>query len=354
MTAKLCALTGIAFVAMMSPVSAIESKGQAGVVKAEFIYESAPFPQCHASTLAETKTGLVAAWFGGTREKHADVGIWTSRHDGKAWSPPVEVARGVEPSGKDNPCWNPVLSQPKSGPLMLFYKVGPSPSSWWGVLITSGDGGRTWSKPRRLPKGFAGPIKNKPIQLADGTLLCGSSTEHAGWRVHFERSPDLGATWQRIGPVNDGKAFGAIQPTLLAYADGRIQALCRSRQRRIVEVSSSDGGKTWGEMKATALPNPNSGIDGVTLADGRQLLVYNHTTGGRGVLNVALSRDGEAWQAALVLEKQRGEFSYPAVIQSADGLVHATYTWKRRRVRHVVIDPARLVLRPITDGRWPE
>ena len=325
-----------------------------GVVRAEFIYEKAPFPQCHASTIAESKGGLVAAWFGGMREGHASVGIWSARHDAKGWTAPVEAANGVESPEKRYPCWNPVLFQPKGGPLMLFYKAGPSPSRWWGVLKTSGDGGRTWSEARRLPKDILGPVKNKPIQLADGAILCGSSTEHAGWRVHFEITRDTGTTWDRVGPVNDGKKFGAIQPTLLTHRDGRIQALCRSRQRRVVQVASRDGGKTWGEMAAAVLPNPNAGIDGVTLRDGRQLLVYNHTTRGRSVLNVALSADGETWQAALVLEKQPGEFSYPAVIQAADGLVHTTYTWQRRRVKHVVIDPAKLALRPMPDGKWPE
>jgi len=335
-----------------------------GVVKAEFLYEKASFPSCHASTIVEAGGPLVAAWFGGTAEGRPDVGIWLSRHDGQAWSPPAEVASGEgsvggvslprESPAKRFPCWNPVLFQPKSGPLLLFYKVGPKPSAWWGMMMASDDGGKTWSKPARLPDGILGPVKNKPIQRADGTLVCGSSTEDAGWRVHFELSPDLGKTWQKVGPVNDGKAFGAIQPTLLTHADGRIQALCRSRQGRVVEVSSADGGQTWGDMAATALPNPNAGIDGVTLADGRQLLVYNHTLRGRSPLNVAVSRDGKTWQAALVLESEPGEYSYPAVIQCADGLVHITYTWKRQRVKHVVLDPARLVLRDMPDGQWPK
>ncbi len=114
-----------------------------GVVKAEFIYETASFPQCHASTIAESGGGLVAAWFGGTAEGRPDVGIWVSRHDGQAWSPPVEVANGVEAPEKRFPCWNPVLFQPKSGPLLLFYKVGPNPSAWWGMRLTSDDGGKT-------------------------------------------------------------------------------------------------------------------------------------------------------------------------------------------------------------------
>ncbi|OHB69600.1 MAG: sialidase [Planctomycetes bacterium RBG_13_63_9] len=332
---------------------------QPGMVLAEFVYQKAPFPECHASTIAESPRALAAAWFGGTEEGHQDVGIWAARRDDRGWSTPVEVANGVQADGERYPCWNPVLFQPKTGPLMLFYKVGPSPRSWWGMVTTLDDALAATSPPRRLPDGILGPIKNKPVQLPGGEILCGSSTEHAGWRVHFEITPDLGKTWQRIGPVNDGKEFAAIQPTLLRYPDGRLQALCRSRQDRIVQVWSADGATTWNQMTATELPNPNSGIDGVTLHDGRQLLVYNHTIRGgrrphdREMLNVAVSRDGKQWKAALVLENQPGEFSYPAAIQTADGLVHATYTWKRQRIKHVVLDPAKLVLRDMPDGKWP-
>ena len=333
---------------------------QPGVVLAEFVFEKGPFAECHASTIVESSGALASAWFGGKEEGSHDVGIWLSRREEKGWSTPFEVASGVESPEKRHPCWNPVLFQPKDGPLMLFYKVGPSPRSWWGMLKTSADGGRTWSEARRLPEGILGPIKDKAIRLSSGDLLCPSSTEHAGWRVHFERTPDLGNTWTKTDPINDGKEFSAIQPTLLTHPGGRIQALCRSRQGKIVETWSSDGGKTWSPLKATVLPNPNSGIDGVTLADGRQLLVYNHTGKGvtgprdREMLNVAVSEDGVKWKAALVLEKENGEFSYPAVIQTADGKVHTTYTWKRERIRHVVLDPAKLVLREMSEGRWPE
>jgi len=312
---------------------------EAGIVKTEFVYEKAPFPECHASTIVAVKEGLVAAWFGGTREGHKDVGIWLTRHDGTAWTAPAEVAKDAA-----HPCWNPVLFQPKEGPLLLFYKVGPSPSAWWGMLRASDDGGKSWSEAKRLPEGILGPIKNKPVQLADGTILSPTSTEHDGWRVHFERSADGGKTWEKTGPINDGRTFGAIQPAILKLPEGRLLSLSRSRQQKIVESASGDGGKTWSAMAATALPNPNSGLDAVTLADGRHLLVYNHTPKGRSPLNVAVSEDGKAWKSALVLESQPGEYSYPAVVQSADGLVHVTYTCKRQRVKHVAIDPAKLVL----------
>jgi predicted neuraminidase len=334
---------------------------QAGLVQCELIFQQAPFRQCHASTIAESSHGLVTAWFGGTREGQPDVGIWLSRREEGRWTVPVEVANGVVSSTERYPCWNPVLFQPKAGPLLLFYKMssrrmGAGPAHWVGMLITSADGGRTWSKPRELPAGIVGPVKNKPVALASGELLCPSSTENDGWRVHFERTADLGQTWKVTPPVNDGRQIAAIQPSILFHRDGRLQALGRTRQGKIFETWSQDGGTTWGPMTLTALPNPNSGIDALTLADGRQLLVYNHSglilgkwSGPRWPLNVAVSLDGRLWRAALVLESEPGEFSYPAVIQTADGLVHVTYTWKRQSIKHAVLDPAKLELRPIPD-----
>ncbi len=339
---------------MLTFVAAKISAGEPGIVHSEFIYETAPFPSCHASTIAETKGGLIAAWFGGTGEGNPDVGIWLSRQQDGKWTAPVEVANGVESPEKRYPCWNPVLFQPKSGALMLFYKVGPDPKSWWGMLMTSEDGGKSWSKSRRLPDGIVGPIKNKPVQLANGDILAGSSTEHAGWRVHFERTTDAGKTWQKTEPVNDGKEFGAIQPSILFHKNGKLQAIGRTRQKQIFQIWSEDGGKTWGKMTATMLPNPNAGTDAVTLKDGHHLVVYNHTAKGRSPLNVAVSSDGKEWQAALVLESEPGEYSYPAVIQTSDGLVHTTYTWKRQRVKYVVLDPTKLKLRAMPNGEWPK
>jgi len=311
----------------------------ATVRQAEFIYESAPFPSCHASTIAETGKGLIAAWFGGSDEGEKDVTIWTARHEGAQWSAPVEVANGMQSDGRRFPCWNPVLFQAPNGPLLLFYKVGPSPSKWWGMLIKSEDAGRSWSKPARLPENYLGPIKNKPV-LIGNRLWCPSSSEDTGWRIHIEFTTDLGQTWSRTEALNDRFEFGAIQPTILAWPpNSRVQLLCRSRQGKITECWSDDGGKTFSAMRATSLANPNSGIDAVMLKDGRALLVYNDTPKGRSPLNVAVSSDGQQWKNVLSLESEPGEYSYPAVIQTSDGLVHATYTWKRQRIKHVILIP---------------
>jgi len=323
----------------------ITRAGGPGVVASEFIFDSAPFASAHASTIVESG-GLVAAWFGGPREGAPEVGIWLSRRVEGHWTAPLEVANGQQPDGHQYPCWNPVLFQPSSGPLLLFYKVGPQPAKWWGMLRTSRDGGKTWSDARRLPDGILGPVKNKPVQLADGTLIAPSSTETATlpsvWRVHFERSTDIGRTWTSIEPAPNAVTIDAIQPSILIYPGGRLQAVGRTRSGRVFETWSSDAGRHWSALALTALPNPNSGIDAVTLRDGRQLIVYNHTTTGRSPLNVAVSRDGKIWHGVAVLESEPGEYSYPAVIQTADGFVHVTYTWKRVRIKHVVIDPAKL------------
>lgn len=341
--------------------AAEDLSSQPGWISSGFIYEKAAFPSCHASTIAETPEGLVASWFGGTEEKHPDVAIYVSRLEKgqDKWSAPVEAANGIQPDGPRLPCWNPVLHQSRDGgPLVLFYKIGPDPETWWGMRRSSTDHGKTWSAAERLPDGMLGPIKNKPVDLPDGSLLCPSSSEtptHPSvWRVHFERATDNGKTWTSTGPVHDGLAFSAIQPSILFTGGNSLLALGRTRQGKIFQVESNDLGKTWGALTATPLPNPSSGTDAVTLRDGRHLLIYNHTKKGRSPLNLAVSSDARTWQAALVLENTPGEYSYPAIIQAADGKVHLTWTWKRERVKHAVIDPAKLSPRDFNQGAWPE
>lgn len=322
----------------------------------EFIYQDAPYPQSHASTIVQTRSGTIAAaWFGGTHERHPDVEIWFARRDAAGWGKPVSVADGVQPDGSRLPTWNPVLFQDPAGRLLLYYKVGPSPQDWWGMLVTSDDDGATWSDPIRLPDGVLGPIKNKPVILPDGTWLSPSSTEIAdggGWKLHFERSTDAGRSWTVVSVAEERHLFDAIQPSVLFLPDGRLEAVARTRQGVVAATFSADNGLSWSAPMPIDLPNPNSGTDAATLADGRQLIVYNHAahspdTPGKGLrypINIGLSDDGVRWRNVLTLEDaplQHG-YAYPAVIQARDGKVHITYTYDRRRIRHVVVDPAKL------------
>lgn len=349
---RITAALGLLLFLGLAPSPARAADGDLVVVSREFIYESAPFPSAHASTIVETADGLVAAWFGGTEEKHPDVGIWVARHDAGRWSAPVEVANGVQADGTRHPTWNPVLFQPAGGPLLLFYKAGPTPRDWWGLVMASDDNGRSWSRPERLPEGVPGPIRAKPVALEDGVFLAGSSTEHDGWIVHMERftAPAAGGgaaawtawlatsrAWNVSAPLNTREQFGAIQPTILVHGPEKVQILCRSRQDVITEAWSEDSGRTWSPMRATTLPNPSAGIDSVRLPDGRFLLVYNPSAGDRHALALATSPDGREWSPPVIVEEGPGEYSYPAMIVGADGRVHLTYTWRRERIRHVIV-----------------
>jgi predicted neuraminidase len=315
-------------------------------VSEQLLFSNPPFKSCHASTIVEDKYGgLLVACFGGTGEGKKDVGIFLRRISADREVSGREVADGVVNDSLRFPCWNPVLLKKRDGQLVLFYKIGPSPREWWGVYKTSDDNGESWSVAHPLPRGMLGPIKDKPLQFPDGSILCPSSVElPAGhWKVQMEKTDESLKKWEAI-PVDTNSRFDVIQPSILQYPKNRMQILCRSKQGNIIESWSNDSGKTWSALSKTTLPNPNSGIDAVTLKDGRQLLVYNPAGLGNGSSNdrselrVAVSTDGEHWQDIMDLENgTTEEYSYPAIIQTSDGLIHITYTYDRKNIKHVVI-----------------
>lgn len=342
-------LTVLTFVCLLPALRAAEPAWR--VVQNEFLEAAPPVPEVHASTLAEAGDGtLVAAWFGGTKEGNDDVSIYVSRRRGPApWSPGRIVAEGLAGDGRRYPTWNPVLHRTADNRLLLFFKTGPSPETWWGEVIVSRDHGVTWSDRRRLPDGMLGPIKNKPVRLADGTLLCPTSVEYDAkhWVVRMEFTDESLGRWRSTGDLADPGRLGAIQPTILQHPDGRLQALCRSSVRVMAQTWSADGGRTWSPLEPTGIFMPNSGIDALTLRDGGFLLVYNPSEknadpkswGERRPLLVAHSTDGLAWRTVATLDTlpNRHGYAYPAIIQAADGRVHITYTWNRARMKHVIL-----------------
>jgi len=337
-------------------------KWQKGLLKEEFIYDKASFPSCHSATIAETPAGLVVSFFGGTKERNPDVEIYVSRLVNGKWTAPYSVADGVSSAGPRLPTWNPVLYQVPGGDLLLFYKIGPKPSEWWGMMKKSSDYGKTWSEARHLPPGYIGPVKNKPVLLNNGNLFCPSSTEgEGGWKLHFEVTADQGKTWRKVFLPDAGKTIGAIQPSILDHGNGQLQLIARSRNRALITSYSKDYGESWSPLTKSNLPNNNSGTDALTMKDGRDVLVYNHVLppgdlakGARTPLNVAVSKDGTTWDAALILEDSPiSQYSYPSVIQTADGMLNFVFTWRREKIRHVVVDPSRLQLKRIENGQWP-
>ena len=311
----------------------------------EFVFEEGPTPACHAATIALLADGSeVVAWFGGEREGAPDVAIWSSRRDAedRPWSAPVRAARA-----RDVPCWNPVLwPTPDDGRLLLFFKAGPSPQTWSGRVAVSHDGGRSWPERHALPPGIVGPAKNKPLRLADGRVLCPSSTEsHLAWGGWIEETDDQLSTWRKHGPIHlDG--IGIIQPALFAGDDdGHVVALCRTANAgRIARTASHDGGRTWTPSELVDVPHNNSGLDADRLADGRVVLVANAVTEGRTPLHALVSDDlGRTFRASpdVLDDVPGGELSYPSLVRTADGgAVRIVYTWQRQRVAVTTFRPS--------------
>lgn len=375
------------------------------IISDEFLYEEASFPECHGATIVELKNGdLVASFFGGTKERNPDCCIWVCRKPKGAakWSVPELAADGVfmlndtlsalagidstctmvnDSNGKliarRKACWNPVLFQIPGGDLVLFFKIGLKVSDWSGWLVRSHDGGKSWGKREPLPNGFLGPIKNKP-EYVNGRIICPSSTENKGWRIHFEISDDNGATWKMVGPIEaelsvptqnrkkigkniddqeggeaivgqGAKPIFAIQPSILKHSNGTLQVLCRTRNAQIATSWSSDNGNTWSKVSLLDMPNNNSGTDAVTLNNGTHVLIYNDFAtlpgtpkGPRNPLCIATSADGISWKKVLTLEDSPiSQYSYPSIIQGRDGKLHAIYTWRRQCIKYAEIDPTK-------------
>ncbi len=321
---------------------------------------STSFPSSHASTVVELKDGgVMSAWFGGTAEGKPDVAIWAATRNANGWSKPVELVR--EPGV---PCYNPVLFYTKDGRLWMYYKFGPSPATWSAGRMFSTDNGHTWSAPEHLPAGLLGPIRAKPLVLADGTIVSGSSIEsYRAWAVWIERSTDNGATWAKIGPIvppvdldrkgyGDGRASGLadvpgsndwkftqgiIQPSVVQREGKHLRLYARSTAKtaRVTVADSQDNGVTWTQARPLDVPNPNSGIDAVSLRDGRVVLIYNNSTTARTPLNLAVSTDAEHFRMFHTLEDTPGEYSYPAMVQAKNGDLLMTYTFNRKSIKFV-------------------
>ncbi len=310
------------------------------IVKREFIFEDQrPFPACHASTLVKLPGDeYLAAWFGGSREAADDTAIWTSRRQQGKWTAPVKTA-----DQEGMPHWNPVLFTSRDANIHLYYKVGKTIPQWHTMHTFSTDGGKSWIDPQELVPGDIGgrgPVKNKPIIMADGSWVAPASREGKFWDAFVDISQDEGRSWTPSSLVpfqhsDDYMGKGIIQPCLWESSPGTLHMLLRSTAGVIFRSDSDDGGKTWSPAYSSGLPNNNSGIDCVQTASGDIVLVYNPvgmTSGPRTPLMAArLTDNGRIWHQEAVLEIDPGEYSYPAVIAEGNR-VYISYTWNRERI----------------------
>ena len=208
------------------------------------------------------------------------------------------------------------------------------------MVRTSTDHGVTWSEDRPMFDETLWCVpRNPPIALADGTLLLPVE----GWLGDVEGSHFLtlakGASeWKRAGFTSGGS-----QPAVVERKDGSLLALLRYAAN-IRQIESRDAGQTWSPFEVTPLKCPDAGITMTRLANGHLVLVYNDSQNSRTPLSISRSLDeGRSWEKPLNLESNPGEYSYPIVIQTADGKIHVSYTYRRYSIKHVELNEDWLV-----------
>mmetsp|Transcript_15764 Transcript_15764/g.40042 ORF Transcript_15764/g.40042 Transcript_15764/m.40042 type:complete len:426 (-) Transcript_15764:1059-2336(-) len=317
------------------------------------------FGASHASNLLELPDGtLLLVWFSGGDEGGDGVGIVSSLlPPGSAhWTKPILAS-----SQRMRSAQNPVtFYEPSENVVRLLHT---SQEAYMGQgtaevrLVESFDGGKSWKTPKTLFTEEGAFVKNQLLRSRDGkewllpmyytpTGFLGHDTQYST----VKRSGDGGRTWTEY--VMDGSLGRCVQPTVVRLRSGTLRAWFRSRDADYIYTSDSkDDGRTWSRPVATRLPNNNSGIQAAMLKSGAVVMVFNNYQGAdaRYPLTIALSPDeGATWPHLRDLEpagdgeeadyeEQMGEYSYPSVIQTADGALHVSYTFRRESIRYARI-----------------
>ena len=278
------------------------------------------------------------------------------------WSDPVCITNTPEA------CWNPVLLIQHEH-VLLFFKTGNTIADWKTMVMLSRTDPVYWGHPRPLVPGDAsggrGPVRAKPIILPSGRICAGGSIERGDWLSFCDYSDNYGITWNRTAlmglnllnlPPEDEAVLkaeeqgepaplppvssqslngrGVIQPVL--WQDkGRLHMYMRSTEGYIYSSISDDEGKHWTEPQLTELYNNNSGFDLIRTPGGRLFMACNPVKGNWGPRTpLALfmgKEDGSRWEMFLRLEKEKGEFSYPSLTYTFNGL-WISYTYNRKNI----------------------
>ncbi len=300
-------------------------------------------------SLVETDSGaILAACYGGTGEGMCNVdmqetAIWLSRYEHGAWLQPQCIYAQAHAK-----CWNPVLVNVDTQHLALFFRIGATPRQAVAYLMHSSDDGKSWSKPEPLPKGVFGPTKNRPF--TQGSLwICPSSRQTQDTTCCLlDVTEDAGSSWKQYGPLMlEGAPFSIVEPALFQDTDGHLKMMCRNRANKIGEKgyvcmsTFSIASRSFSPAIETTLPNPDSGIDCIKLNNGTTLLAHNDSFTERTPLVISISNDdGATWNRKIVLEDGPGEFSRPSLLQSKDGRIHIIYAYNpahtmRKNIKHV-------------------
>jgi len=322
----------------------------------------------HAATLAELPSGdLLCAWFNGPKEGEPDTNIVLARLEkgALAWSEPVRLSDDPYRSEQ-----NPVLFAVPGGDEVWLLHTSNEPHDQTSSRVlrrVSTDGGITWGPATVLFSQQGTFLRNPIVVLSNGDwLLPAYHCRPGGEYSVVKLSANEGASWQEV-EVPD--AVGRVQMSIVETAPGELLAYFRSRDAdRIYESRSADFGRTWTSPVRTGLPNNNSAVHLLRLANGNLALVFNDASAerdqirwvpsgdGQGLrrkavrtpLTLALSKDGGAtwpyWRNVQMqdeeyLENQLG-YSYPTLLQTGDGMLHVAYSYLRKTIKHLVVDPA--------------
>lgn len=307
----------------------------------------------HCATITEMADGaLMAAWYAGSREGATDVAILSAVHRNGIWYEPRIIAQFT-----DHSVGQPVFLPRPQGEVWLFFVIinglvhrsrlprafdSVSPVSGWRgaqpFCQHSTDNGKTWGAPQQIMDYQGLMFRSRPLILP-GRIILPVYDENT-WQSRMLLSDDDGNTWQLTHPISTPP--GNIQPSLARLSDGRLLAYLRTGGSGgwIWRSTSCDGGETWETPTPTNLPNPNSGIDLLRLQSGKLVLAYNPSHNERTPLWVALASEDEDWQDGYPLEEGTGEFSYPALLQATDGMIHLVYTYKRQTIYHARLSEA--------------
>lgn len=327
--------------------NASEAKLVAPLFRHELINPGQTLPMVHVAALAETPDGITSAvWYGGTAECHPDVRIYFSqREPGGAWTAPRvimtreeaerDLARPVKSIG------NALLLPNPDGSLRLLF-VTIAMGKWSGSQINtclSRDGGLTWSRAKRLTLSpffnFSELVRNRAIAQTGGGWCVPIYQEFLG------KFPELLWLGERNGLMTYRKTriaggCSTFQPSLIPADEEYAEVLLRdyTRARKIHVSSSYDGGRTWPFVTATELPNPDAGISGLRLSDGRLLVAFNDSAKDRSNLTLAIAANNEkGWKRVVVLEHEaEASFSYPFLTRASDGMILMAYTRKGKAI----------------------
>ncbi len=314
--------------------------------------------EVHAAIAHGTATGIMAYWYGGSREGAADVRIFQAEYQGNTWSTPEPITDRITVQ-KDlrryvRKVGNPVSWQMKDGRIWVFF-VSVSAGGWAGSainLIESRDGGKSWSETRRLVTSpflnLSTLVRNSPIQYADGTIGLPVYHEFIGKFCELLRLSEGGRI---IDKVRLSHGAHSLQPGITPVSEDEAVALLRysgEPPMRVLESWSDDGGLTWSTPRKISIANPDSAI--ATLDTGNTVLAalnpLSDTENGRHTLALALRDQDTGWRVIHTVEEEPDwdenyyEYSYPSLTRDQQGLIHLVYTWNRQRIKHIVFNDA--------------